>query len=649
MDDLIKYLRICSSKNEVWELMKDKKLSPGHEAKFGDEIIILRDSHNFPASTNIPTNDYGLVMRLVSYFRFNGYMGHINYGSGEWKYLGYYLTLWNDLNEIKPISGISEINEELIEQWIRSQFNKGIRATTIMVKFHCLTDWINVSSMLPHFLTIDSVMIYDCPSYSELDRKYSKLIVMRNSVGGDESPKYPLHLLLPVLQAAIDNIINYTNEIELLMAHRHYLKDLDDPSSYTLDSHTVNFLKKTEHVFQEPSLMALQEYCKNLGKQWKANPATPGKGPRTVISEIVERWQAANLIILGFFTASRSQEISRQPRNIKMPKTKYHEMDQGYKFTRVIWKTARFGKMHTTPLPPLGMQTYRNLSRHSEQMDGEKMGTLQFNTWSNLYSKMHRLRMKYIIMKFSQWVHSKDVPHLTPHQLRHAMASLMNHLNDHNGLMIAAKLLGHDSATMTMTYQAHMETIVLNKINYIANTNKEVAVAFREYEVEGSMQVVNNTIMPALKNGEVMLGPGRGIMQFTGDVVHDPESWFNFYAPAIKDGLYVVSQTPTCLCFRPKNIMGPLPCQRGIKFEDYSNVPVQPAACQGSSCVNSLFTEQNCEMLKNQTQSVKDLAPDDLREMASEWFSVVGDGLEIPDKKVIAEYEEALKKKKKVG
>jgi integrase len=646
MDERLERLRLCISEVEVLELMKDVKLSPEHDARIGDETIIFPDSHDYDGIVNLPNNDYGLLAKLVTYLSLNGYLGHINYSGGIQAYIGRFRTIWNDLNEIKSISRIAEINDELIEQWIRSQLDKSYGAISIMRKFLRFEDWLRSGSMLPYFLSLNNVMIYDCPSYLELKARHDEESARNRNNDDHSAPKYPLHLLLPILQKAMEYITDYTEDIELMMVKRQHLNDTSTVTHGALGGRAFRFMKKTTHCFQEPSLAALQAYCKTLGKKWKTISTNPGRGPRTIISDAVQQWQAANLIIFGFFSAARSNEIGRQLRNLHTPKTKYHEIDQGYNFTRVIWKTARHGKLHTTPLPPLGMQAYRNLSRHSEQIDGKVDGKLKFPVWVNLGNKMYTDRMRYALMKFSHSVHGEDAPHLTPHQLRHAMASLLSHLNDHNGLMIAGKLLGHESASMTLTYEIQLKTIVLNQINHMANTNEEIAVAFREYEDEESTRLLREVVMPDLNKGKVFVGPAKGIVQFTGSVVNDPESFYAFHSQAIKDGQIVFTQTPTCICVRSTNDRDQMACQRGINIEDYSNVPVQPAMCKGSSCVNSLFSEQNCEMLIQQTQSVKDLAPDDLREMTSVWFFVVGDGLDkTADKIVISEYQEAMKKK----
>jgi len=648
MNELIKNLHLCMNEEEVWELMADQKLSPQYDAKVGDETIILPDSHAYDGAITLPDNDYGLAVKLVTYLTFNGYLGHANYGGGAQAYLGRFRTLWNDFNEIKKIICIAEITSELIEEWINRQLKKEYNPISIMRKLLRLEDWFKASSMLPYFLSFN-IVLQECPSYSQLKKEHDR--VSADNWKGDktETIKYPLYLLFPILQNAITYVTAYTNDIDIIMKERNYFNE-KGADLFHLNKRIHQFFKNTNYIFKESSLSLLQKHCLDSTQNtWSPMPTMPKYGARSIISEVVSRWQAANLIILGFFTAARSNEISRQERNIQTPKTKYHDIDQGYNFTRVVWKTSRFGQALSTPLPPLGLQAYRNLSRHSEQIDNKTIGRLIFPVWMRLENKTNADRMGQLLKYFSHWVNGDNKQHLTPHQLRHAMASILSHLNDKNGLMIAAKLLGHKSVTMTLTYQSHIKTMVLNQMNHMADTNEEIASAFRDFEYEESTRVLKEVVMPELNKKNPLVGPAKGIVQFTGSVVKDPESFFTFHSQAIKDGQLAFTQTPVCLCVRAKNNTDQMACQRGITAEDYRNIPVQSSACQGASCINSLFTEQNCKMLKHQTQSVKDLAPDDLKEIASDWFFVVGDGLEMPNKKVLDEYEEALKLNNRTG
>lgn len=644
MINVVQELKFCINESEIIELMKDEKLSPFAEAKIFDDIIMLPDAHDFLVPSKIPNNDYGLAIRLISYLRFNGYIGYVNYGSGIYQYLNKFLTLWNEFNTIKEIKNINDIDSILFDEWLKKQI---IRKNTkhIMVKIRALKHWQSVNQLLPYFLSLKNNIIDEHNKlYLEIEKRYNQ----ENISEDDSSSIYPFQLLSPILEESIKYINNFTEDTNFLMSQRFYLNS-SEISKSTRSRRCFSFIKETEYIFTEPTLKELQQYCQNSKELGIKDEDGFNYRSMIIINKAIQRWQAANLIILIFFSAARSNEITRQPRNIKVTKTKYHELDKGYNFTRIIWKTSRFGKLHTIPLPPLAMKAYENLSYHSEQTDSKKTGRLIFINWSNINGRMNANRVRYLLFKFSEWVHDDaEEFKFGPHKLRHAMATLINYLNDKNGLMIAAKLLDHQSMIMSLTYQVSLKTMILNKINHLSNTNQEVAKVFKEYEEEKSLKVLNEVLMPDLIAKKSFFGPAKSITQFTGTIVNDAKSFFLFYSQAIKDGKIVLIQTPICLCFHSTSSKSQMACQRGIDVNNYERVPVQPATCQGSSCSNSLFTEQNCEMLMQQTQSIKDLAPKELLEMAKQWFYVVGDGLDLPNQQIINEYKEKIKNTKVV-
>lgn len=641
MFKLFNVISQCLNEIELMNLLKNIKISPDAETKFGDEELKFPDSHNLLSTINLPNNDFGLAAKVVSSLKFHGKLGHQNYSGGALAHLGKYRTLWNDFIKLKDINSFREIDSELIELWIRDQLNKETNPISIMRKLNRLFDWQNASPYLPEFLLLDDLNIYGCPSYPEL--KYKHDIVSGNWQERDkpDTSKYPLHLLLPILQEAITYINSYTKDIEILMENKEHL--LEDKNKSANRIH--RFMQSQSHRFQEPELHSMQNICSNtsLGS-WQFDKFPSKKGPITIIVNAVDRWQAANLIILGFFTASRSNEISRQLRNIQSPKTKYHEIDKGYKFTRIAWKTSANGKIITAPLPPLGLKAYQNLSRHSVLSDSKDTGTLLFMNYS-LKSTQHADRMNYVLKKFTHWVHDDTNKALNSHQLRHAMASLMTHLNDHNGLMLVAKLLGHDSTAMSMDYQGQLKNIILKQLEFMGETNIEIKTSYKEFYEEESLKVLDNTILPAIKNGKVFVGAAKSFVDFSGDIINDVDSWYQFHAEAIKAGEEMVLQGSVCVCVHSTKNPNQMACQRGINVENYAGIPPQISACKGSSCPSSLFTEDSCERLLNQSKSVKDLAPIDLQELAKDWFYAIGDTLDIPDQRILDEYINIKKEK----
>lgn len=640
MNNLVKELRLCVDEREVWELFQNEKISPDHDALFCDNPIILHNSHRIPSPLNLPINSYGLLIRSVAYLRFRGYLGHINYSGGTYNYISKFQTIWSDWLKEGVINHNGEINKitaEKLNTWLENQI-KVNDAATIIDKVRRLTDWQSLMSLLPSVLTNDVLRNYNFPNLAELTKGVKEIQGERK-----HKEKYPLHLTFPIIQEAINYIENYTNDIMVLMELKTHL-GAPEVNDSTRESRIMYFFRDTSHTFREPKLNKLQELCKIYTRtkylEWKKNKtkAMPGEGPITIVNEAVRRWTGANLIILGLFTAGRSQEITLQPRNIVTPKTRYHEIDQGYRFSRIIWKTARNGKLLEMPIPPIAHTAYNNLCRFSELYDGKKTGELIIEEY-NKSGKRTNLRMTYILKNFAIWVHGKGGPNFTSHELRHVIASLMTHLNDTNGLLMASKLLGHSSANMTQTYEIQLKNIIIKQMQYMADTSEEFRNTVEEYQAKESLSVLNNVLKPKMEVDENFYGSNKGIMQFSGDIVTNPQKWYEFYKEAILAGELFIIQGATCICAHSLKNPHQMSCQRGINLNDYTGILPQPSACTGSTCSNAIYTEQDAEALMlKQSKSIKDLAPKELQEMAKEWFYVVGDDLQTPDKKIIDEY-----------
>ena len=103
MFDLSKKISQCLNQKELMELLKNIKISPTDEAKFGDKDLKLPDSHDYLSNIHLPDNDFGLVAKVVSSLRFYGYLGHQNYNGGVLAHLGRYRTIWNDFKKLKNL------------------------------------------------------------------------------------------------------------------------------------------------------------------------------------------------------------------------------------------------------------------------------------------------------------------------------------------------------------------------------------------------------------------------------------------------------------------------------------------------------------------------------------------------------------------
>jgi hypothetical protein len=233
------------------------------------------------------------------------------------------------------------------------------------------------------------------------------------------------------------------------------------------------------------------------------------------------------------------------------------------------------------------------------------------------------------------------------------MAFLIGQLNDRNGLELAMMMLAHKSDKMAMTYQNHNKTLVMNALSHIASSSEDLRSALEECQSEDSERIWNEVIVPNLEEKEPMYGPiAKRLFKnvvFTGHINDDFKSAVNNVAnyglEMIRQGRMAVIQTPTCLCIHDLTQPEKMQCQRGIKADDFEIAPVMPAACVGSICGNSLYTSQNVEVLKSQTDALIEQVPDDLKERLGEWLFYVGDGLEDPRQKIINEYDHYMEDK----
>lgn len=662
MNNIIDKLRLCVDEHEVWELLKDEKLHPEYDALFGDDPIMLPNHHRILCPANLPKNHFGLMARVVSYLRFRGFHGPINYGGGVLIRMQKYQTIWNDLLALELVDSqekdLSSIDNKALDRWLSEQ-TKSFGAASIHSKVTRLNEWQALSNKLPRFLTSGTIQNHIFPDFKELEDKVKNEQPDRQE--GKE--KYPLFLMLPILKEAINNLENYTDDIMLLMENQAHLNDTNIHSTSRM-TRIKYFFRDTTYLFKEPRLMQYQELCKSfkasikkrwnadaqkLYKQWKEeeNEMYDEKpGPRRLINDAVRRWIAANVIILGIFSGGRSQEIVLQPRNIRTPKTRYHELDKGFQFTRIIWKTEKNGKLLQNPMPPLGIKAYHNLSRFSELFDGKHSGELILEDFSKS-GKRTRNRMYFLLQYFSVWVHGKDELRLQPHQLRHAIASLVTRLNERNGLMIAAKLLGHRSANMTMEYEAQLKNIIVNQMQYMADTSEKFKEAMQEYNADESLLVFNEKIKPNVAAGEKFYGNAKEFVEYTGEVVNNIETWFQVIEASLTSGEYGIIDCGTHICVHSLKNRHQMACQRGFNLSDYTGVPLQPVACVGSSCANALYTEEQAKAINPGFKSIRELAPKELQEMAKEWFIAVADNIPTPDLQIYEEYKADQQRKYK--
>ncbi|MFT7879063.1 MAG: site-specific integrase [Sulfurimonas sp.] len=642
-NEFLKQIKTCVTPKQIRDLAAKYNIyfPQSDNSHFNDDELKFVDPIKKFKPHKLPKNSCGLAAKMVLYLKLVGLLGDKPYGSGAGKICVSFSKIFKMLDKTDPRS----IDMETIDYSIQKLIDKGLKPTSIKRDFILLEHWRTANEYLPYFLQIDP---------STLDGKYTEICKAVNDYYKntnyleDSRDPYPLHLLNKILSKSIHLVENYMDDAHELINNRDIFKDASLSATQRTRA-TLQYFQSTEHNFSEPKLKYIQDYMKsNESELWKIKTIPGSDGTIKTIDNFMSEMQGATLTVLLFFTAARSQEIHLLNRFPKIIKTEHHDLDESYNLTRIVYKTDRYGKKVNMPIPKLGLDSIEFLSRKSEAIDGKKTGSLNLAGFTYISDRESGNNSVYDIIKaYSKSILEEGERHLSPHDLRRAMAFLIGQLNDRNGLELAMMMLAHSSDKMAMTYQNHNKSLIMNTLSHIASSSEDLRNALEEYQSEDSERIWNEVVVPNLEKKEPMFGPiAKRLFKnvvFTGHITDDFTNAVNnvtkYGLEMIRQGRMAVIQTPTCLCIHDLTQPEKMQCQRGIKADDFEIAPVMPAACVGPICGNALYTSQNVEILKSQTDALTEQVPDDLKERLGEWLFYVGDGMEDPRQKIINEYD----------
>jgi len=644
-------IKTCATAKQVQDLASklDIIFPQSNNSHFNDDILYFKNSIKQYVQLQLPKNQCGLAAKIIIYIKLQGLLGRKPYGSGAKKLCDSFNRLLTALDKTKP----QDIDMNSVDLEIQKLTEKELKATTIKRNLILIEHWISANAYLPHFLKVDPCVLEG--KYIQVSENVTNHYKNSNFLDYSREP-YPLHLLKKILSKSIHDMENYLDDAYEIIKNRDMFKD----TSIHLSRRTrasIEYFHSTKYEFSEPRLKHIQEYVKSYSdKLWKLNKIPDSDGLIKVIDTFMSEMLGAALTTLLFLTAARSQEIHLLKRYPQVIKTEHHDLDKSYNMTRIVYKTNRYGKEINIPIPKIGLDSIIFLSRRSEAMDGEKTGPLNllgFLRSSSITRKGGPNSIIDTLKSYSKSIIGEDERLLTPHDLRRAMAFLIGQLNDRNGLELAMMMLDHKSDKMAMTYQNHNKTLVMNALSHIASSSEDIRSALEEYQSEDSERIWNEVIVPKLEEKEPMFGPiAKRLFKnvvFTGHINDDFKSAVNtvtkFGLEMIRQGRMAVIQTPTCLCIHDLTQPEKMQCQRGIKADDFKIAPIMPAACVGAICGNALYTSQNIEVLKSQTDALVKLVPDDLKERLGEWLFYVEDGIEDLRQKIISEYDHYMEHK----
>jgi integrase len=629
--EILNQLKYAISGNDIRQIFKNTKFPNKNGSDFfSDKILAFENPEGKYYCVIRLKNDFEIAFRIIIYLKLSGFMGSKPLNSGTRHWINTLQSILLFITKTDPsIKYIRDINSNHIDLYIEKK-SKSILAQTVKKPVQYLKDWITFANQyLPYFLRLDEELILNSKHFKDLEKRTlierSKENLIENS-----RKSYSLPLLKNIFSHAMRYIDDYSDELIDIAKHYvnnkniHYEKRIYINYAYLKSRKFENiFINNLKNEFSE----------KNNKIQLSKDINIFAKEINSTFIDEIEALEASCMYMILFLTGMRIGEFTALKR--------FPEIIEGehYNLKRLVYKTSitEDGEELIMPIPEIAKRAIEILSNISDIKDkgiNERIGTTSIKL--KKISSIRSERVRTIIRLFAKKIGIKD--NIDPHQLRHAMAFLIVHLNEKDGLELARMFLGHKSITMTLQYMGHY--------------NKELNDAIKELTKEES-EIFVGKITDQIKNNKKLFGEnGKRLMpnhKFVGQQASD-------FIVLLKKGLLkliedqklAIIQTPISLCMHDLSKPEELACQRGFDFNSVVlNGPV-PSKCKGASCSNSLFFEEHIEKLKKEMYG--NIDPELKARLEKNTFFLEAGGFEQdPFKRIVKEYDEYKEKEKISG
>ncbi len=625
--DILEKLKDCYTTEDIWDLFKDVQFPNADKSLFFAEKISFIGGGLIPVNKSlIATNTVlGLFSRLLIFLKMSGYVGKVPKNTGGLGYAGNINSFFNDLKEIKEVDSIDEVNEYMIDTYIQKKLDKGLSSRTIHSKLKQVQEHLFYPTIeLPIFLCLNSDIFKTSEKYIELE-KSAKEEFNKVSQGVGTRETYPLPELKKLISDSIFYVENYSNELLDVAKFIVDTKTLTASQQYTK---SVKFFQKHK-LFKEPILKEFQNEVKKVDALY-ANNKGKNKGRKLNISSIrqscieaVKTLESACISISLMMTGMRVSELITLDRNLNITQ------DEHYNLQRIVYKTAATenGEPLTIPIPEICKIALETLSGLATIKDDDKFTNIILQTIEKKeISRIQPIRVNNLLDWYCEKLGLEKT--ITPHQFRHAMAYLIVHIHENDGLELARMFLGHTSITMTLQYMAYY--------------NNEIKDAMQELSEEESKYLVNKITDQIHENKRLFGENGKRLTQgykFAGQQVDS-------FTKLLRKGLLqlineqklAIIQTPTNLCMHDLTKPEELACQRGLNIMEIVENGPAPSRCKGANCGCSVYFEEHIEQLKENMYS--DVEPDLRARLEQNTYFMEAGGFEQdPFKKLIKEYD----------
>jgi integrase len=616
--EILKKLKNAISSNEVKEIFKSERFPNKNGSSFLDSKILGYESMDGKSFAVVKLkDDLEVAFRVIVYLKLSGLIGTKTFNTGTIHWINAFQSILFQISKNdQSIKNIRDISSKHIDMYIE-QKTKKVLAQTIRRSINYLKDWITFANQyLPYFLKLDEELISNSKYYEDLNKKALIERAKENLIENSRK-SYPLPLLKEIFSHSIKYISDYSNEIIDLSKHyvenrkinyeqRIYL-DFDYLKSKKFNSISINKLLKKSIVD-----IKLDE-LKNLAKEIN-----------NVFRSEIESLESSCMFVILFLSGMRIGEFIALKR--------FPEILEGehYNLKRLVYKTAMSedGEELIMPIPEIAKKAIEILSEISEIKDSglnDRIATtsIKYSKQSNIRS--HRVRS--LIRWFAKKIGIKE--NIDPHQLRHAMAFLIVHINEKDGLDLARMFLGHKSLTMTLQYMGHYNQELNDAIKELTKEESEIFVEKITTQIENNKKLFGENAKRLMPNHKFV---GQQAEEF---VVLLKKGLLKL----IEEQKLAIIQTPISLCMHDLSKPEELACQRGFNFNEIILNGPAPSRCKGANCSNSLFFEEHIEKLKKEMYG--NIDPELKSRLEKNTFFLEAGGFEQdPFKIIIKEYDQ---------
>ncbi|UTJ07105.1 tyrosine-type recombinase/integrase [Arcobacter roscoffensis] len=625
MKNVLTKLENVTTEKELYSLFKDEKFPNSGNSNFFDRSISLVATGGILTNYEVKVEGIpGFYIRLLLFLKLSGLMGNIPKGNGQYSYFGYLHSFMYTVTNYSNIKRIDDIDSNIVDKYIIDNVDiEKFTSTHIRKKILTFTEYLSFNIKLPFFLQVNE-QILESVRFKQLVSDGKKEAVEKiNGVGLRKT--YPLVDLKIIISDSINYIESHSNDC--LEAARIY-KKIQNLNSELKYRTIYKVFMETEIQFEEPILKKIQK--KVLLSKTKYLNAGNGKNLGRSINEIpvnslhrcVEQLEVSCVAVILLMTGMRVGELTMLDRNIEI------SHDEHYYLDRIVYKTAETadGESLSMPVPLICKKALEILSELAYIKDGKKTGSIILTAleYKNVQS-VRPIRINQLLIRYCERL---NLDPITPHQFRHAMAFLIVHINESDGLELARMFLGHSSIIMTLQYMAYY--------------NNEIKDAIDELTKEESIYFVEKITKYVYEKKKIFGYKGERLMpnhKFAGQQVEDfVKLMRKGLLKLIEEEKLAIIQTPVSLCMHDLSKYEDLSCQRGFNIKDIVANGPAPSRCKGANCANALFFEEHIEKLKDNMYA--DIEPS-LKERLEKntYFMEAGGFEQDPYRKVIKDYD----------